>query len=141
MANAVLAQLEGNSLTGEELDRLRAFIREEQDSALGLLLQRLAEANEDGITINLLADDAELSPNEAAKLLKMSRPHLLKFMRDGELAFHTVGSHQRIKMSDLRTFMQAREKGAEILANALHGTRQTEPLVASKNVLAELEDL
>lgn len=141
MANAVLAQLEGNSLTGEELDRLRAFIREEQDSALGLLLQRLAEANEDGITINLLADDAELSPNEAAKLLKMSRPHLLKFMRDGELAFHTVGSHQRIKMSDLRIFMQAREKGAEILANALHGTRQTEPLVASKNVLAELEDL
>lgn len=139
MANAVLAQLEGNSLTGEELDRLRAFIREEQDSALGLLLQRLAEANEDGITINLLADDAELSPNEAAKLLKMSRPHLLKFMRDGELAFHTVGSHQRIKMSDLRTFMQAREKGAEILANALHGTQQTEPLVASKNVLAELD--
>lgn len=139
MANAVLAQLEGNSLTGEELDRLRAFIREEQDSALGLLLQRLAEANEDGITINLLADDAELSPNEAAKLLKMSRPHLLKFMRDGELPFHTVGSHQRIKMSDLRTFMQAREKGAEILANALHGTRQTEPLVASKNVLAELD--
>nr|WP_288870571.1 helix-turn-helix domain-containing protein [uncultured Corynebacterium sp.] len=141
MANAVLAQLEGNSLTGEELDRLRAFIREEQDSALGLLLQRLAEANEDGITINLLADDAELSPNEAAKLLKMSRPHLLKFMRDGELPFHTVGSHQRIKMSDLRIFMQAREKGAEILANALHGTRQTEPLVASENVLAELEDL
>lgn len=139
MANAVLAQLEGNSLTGEELDRLRAFIREEQDSALGLLLQRLAEANEDGITINLLADDAELSPNEAAKLLKMSRPHLLKFMRDGELPFHTVGSHQRIKMSDLRTFMQAREKGAEILANALHGTRQTEPLVASENVLAELD--
>ena len=141
MANAVLAQLEGNSLTGEELDRLRAFIREEQGSALGLLLQRLAEANEDGITINLLADDAELSPNEAAKLLKMSRPHLLKFMRDGELPFHTVGSHQRIKMSDLRIFMQAREKGAEILANALHGIRQTEPLVASKNVLAELEDL
>ena len=71
----------------------------------------------------------------------MSRPHLLKFMRDGELPFHTVGSHQRIKMSDLRIFMQAREKGAEILANALHGIRQTEPLVASKNVLAELEDL
>lgn len=141
MASAVLAQLEGNSLTGEELDRLRAFIREEQDSALGLLLQRLAEANEDGITINLLADDTELSPNEAAKLLKMSRPHLLKFMRDGELPFHTVGSHQRIKMSDLRTFMQAREKGAEILANALHGTRQAQPVVTSENALAELEDL
>ena len=126
MSSAVLAQLQGNSLTDDELARLRAFIRNEQDSSLGILLQRLAEANEDGITINLLADDAELSPNQAAKLLKMSRPHLLKFMRDGDLPFHTVGSHQRIKMSDLRTFMQAREAGAEILANALHGTRRPE---------------
>lgn len=141
MSSAVLAQLQGNSLTDEELARLRAFIRNEQDSSLGILLQRLAEANEDGITINLLADDAELSPNQAAKLLKMSRPHLLKFMRDGDLPFHTVGSHQRIKMSDLRTFMQAREAGAEILANALQGTRRPESPSLSQEALDELDDL
>lgn len=141
MSSAVLAQLQGNSLTDDELARLRAFIRNEQDSSLGILLQRLAEANEDGITINLLADDAELSPNQAAKLLKMSRPHLLKFMRDGDLPFHTVGSHQRIKMSDLRTFMQAREAGAEILANALHGTRRPESPSLSQEALDELDDL
>lgn len=141
MSSAVLAQLQGNSLTDDELARLRAFIRNEQDSSLGILLQRLAEANEDGITINLLADDAELSPNQAAKLLKMSRPHLLKFMRDGDLPFHTVGSHQRIKMSDLRTFMQAREAGAKILANALHDTRRPKSPSLSQEALDELDDL
>ena len=78
MSNALLGQLEGNSLGEAELERLREFIRKEQDSPLGVLLQRVAEANEDGITVNLLADDAELSPNQAAKLMKMSRPHLLK---------------------------------------------------------------
>lgn len=121
MSNALLGQLEGNSLSEAELVRLREFIRKEQDSPLGVLLQRVAEANEDGITVNLLADDAELSPNQAAKLMKMSRPHLLKFMKDGDLPFHLVGSHQRIKMSDLRDFMAAREAGAEFVANALHG--------------------
>ena len=63
MSSALLAQLEGNSLTAEELERLREFIRKEQNSTLGLLLQRLAVANEDGVTINVLAEDAELSPN------------------------------------------------------------------------------
>jgi len=141
MSSALLAQLEGNSLTAEELERLREFIREEQDSTLGVLLQRLAEANEDGVTINLLAEDAELSPNQAAKLLKMSRPHLLKFMRDGDLPFHLVGSHQRIKMSDLRRFMQAREAGAEFVANAVHGSRTHSDSEYSDEALAELEDL
>lgn len=141
MSSALLAQLEGNSLTAEELERLREFIRKEQNSTLGVLLQRLAVANEDGVTINVLAEDAELSPNQAAKLLKMSRPHLLKFMRDGDLPFHLVGSHQRIKMSDLRRFMQAREAGAEFVANAVHGPRTHPDSVYSDQALAELKDL
>mgnify|MGYP002715087689 CR=1 FL=1 len=141
MSNALLGQLEGHSLTEPELERLRAFIRKEQDSPLGILLQRVAEANEDGITVNLLADDAELSPNQAAKLMKMSRPHLLRFMRDGDLPFHLVGSHQRIKMSDLRDFMVAREAGAEFVANALHGTRASAHSEYSDEALSELENL
>ena len=141
MSNALLGQLEGNSLGEAELERLREFIRKEQDSPLGVLLQRVAEANEDGITVNLLADDAELSPNQASKLMKMSRPHLLKFMRDGDRPFHLVGSHQRLKMSDLRDFMATREAGAEFVANALHDTHDSAHSKYSGDALSELEDL
>lgn len=141
MSNALLAQLKGHSLSAEQLERLRALVRAEQDTALGLLLQRLADASEDGVTINLLSDDEELSPNDAANLLKMSRPHLLKFMKDGHLPYHNVGSHKRIKMSDLREFMETREAGAEIVANALHGTRTVRTSTPSKAVVDELNDL
>ena len=86
MSKAVIAQLEGSSLTADELERLRAFIRSEKDSTLGMLLQRLIEVHGDGITLHFISDDAELSPNQAAKLLKMSRPHLLKFMKHARRA-------------------------------------------------------
>lgn len=141
MSKAVNAQLEGNTLTAGELERLRAFIRSEKDSTLGLLLQRLIEVHEDGITLHFISDDAELSPNQAAKLLKMSRPHLLKFMNDGDLPYHHVGSHKRITMSDLRTFMEARKTGAEIVAQAINDTRVPVPVNPSPEVEAELSDL
>lgn len=142
MSNAVLGQLDGHSISEDDLERLRAFVEEGGDSHLALLLRSMVMALDEGQTINVLADDAEVSPNEAAKLLKMSRPHLLKFMRDGLLPYHLVGSHQRIKMSDLRKFMQARETGAEILADALHGSpRAAENQTFSEDELDELKDL
>lgn len=141
MSSAVIAKLEGDALTTGELERLRAFVRSEQNSTLGVLLHRLAEVHEDGITINFLSEETELSPNQAAKLLKMSRPHLLKFMNDGDLPYHHVGSHKRIKMSDLRAFMEAREAGAEIVANAIHGTREPVSVQLSPEVEEELNDL
>ena len=138
MSNAVLGQLKGAELTHAEAERLRDFIQENTGSNLALVLRAILLALEDGQSVNVLADDAELSPNEAAKLLKMSRPHLLKFMRDGYLPFHMVGSHQRIRMSDLTVFMQAREAGAEILADALHGTPQ-EPETPATQPLSDSE--
>lgn len=144
MSNAVIAQLESQSLTQEEIAGLRDFIASAPDSNLALLLESILVALNEGQTINVLADDAEVSPNEAAKLLKMSRPHLLKFMRDGDLPFHMVGSHQRIKMSDLRNFMQARDAGARILAEALHGNNTSaDPLQEpfTHEEMDELKDL
>ena len=141
MSKAVIAQLEGSSLTADELERLRAFIRSEKHSTLGMLLQRLIEVHQDGITLHFISDDAELSPNQAAKLLKMSRPHLLKFMKDGDLPYHHVGSHKRITMSDLRRFMEARKTGTEIVAQAINSTRESAPVNPSPEVEAELSDL
>lgn len=141
MSKAVIAQLEGDALTTGELERLRAFVRSEQNSTLGVLLHRLAEVHEDGITINFLSEETELSPNQAAKLLKMSRPHLLKFMNDGDLPYHHVGSHKRITMSDLRRFMEARKTGTEIVAQAINSTRESAPVDLSPEVEAELSDL
>mgnify|MGYP001056312071 CR=1 FL=1 len=87
MSNAVLGQLKSTEFTDADAERLRDFIQENTGSNLALVLRSILLALEEGQSVNVLADDAELSPNEAAKLLKMSRPHLLKFMRDGYLPF------------------------------------------------------
>lgn len=120
MSKTVIAHLRSDAISTEELHRLEGFIAANQGSSMAIFLQRVVAACADGQGLDVFADDAELTPNEAAHLLKMSRPHLLSFMDHGDLEFHYVGSHRRIKMSDLKEFMAAREAGAEILANALY---------------------
>lgn len=116
----VLDRIEANSLTTEEVQRIRDFINADETSTMSILLRRILTATEDGHAVNIFTDDEELSPNEAAKILKMSRPHLLTFLDNGQLPYHHVGTHKRIKMSDLKAFMKSRDEGAEILANARH---------------------
>ncbi|MCQ4624879.1 helix-turn-helix domain-containing protein [Corynebacterium sp. CCUG 69979] len=119
---AILDRIEADELTKYEVQQVRDFIKANEDSTIAILLRRILTATEDGKNINVFADDAELSPNEAAKLLKMSRPHLTSFMDTGHLPYHMVGTHKRIKMSDLKAFMKSREEGAEIMVNALHNS-------------------
>ncbi|AFA75021.1 putative DNA-binding protein [Gordonia polyisoprenivorans VH2] len=75
------------------------------------------------VEADALAGDAAMSPSEAAKLLKMSRPHLLTFMNRGLLPYTLRGTERRIRVSDLLTFMDGREKGAALVADALGDDR------------------
>ena len=64
-------------------------------------------------------------------------------MDRGDLPFHRVGTHRRIKMKDLMDFMFAREAGAEILANALNRptVKLTQPPTLTREDIDELNDL
>lgn len=117
--NAPIAELRAEQVSAEDRRRIAEFIGENEDSPVSILLRRLMTATEVGIDVTMLSNDTEVTPNQAAELLKMSRPHLLTFMKRGLLPFHKVGTHNRIKMSDLLDFMNRREEGAAIVANAL----------------------
>ena len=138
----VLDRIEANSLTTEGVQRIRDFINADATSTMSILLRRILTATEDGHAINIFTDDEELSPNEVAKLLKMSRPHLLTFLDNGQLPYHHVGTHKRIKMSDLKAFMKSRDEGAEILANARHRAVSPSPVGdIAADARAELDEL
>ena len=143
MADAVIAHLSANEVSKEEVLRVKAFLEANKDTAFSVFLHRILMAQAEGIDVDVLADDVELTPNQAAKMLKMSRPHLLSFMDRGDLPSHRVGTHRRIKMSDLKEFMDARDAGAELLANALHASHQqvNAPIELSEEELDELNDL
>jgi excisionase family DNA binding protein len=63
------------------------------------LVREALTLERDGKGFLLLEEDAEVSPEKAAEMLRISRPTLLKKLGNGELPFHYVGSHRRIAVA------------------------------------------
>lgn len=61
-----------------------------------------------GHSVAVLAEEAELSSSEAAGLLNVSRPHLVKLLERGELPYRMVGAHHRVLAADVLAYRAAR---------------------------------
>lgn len=108
------------------------------DSPARALLRQLTEALARGAGVALLEQDTDLTPNQAAAMLQMSRTHLLTFMDLGDLPFHRVGAHRRIRTSDLLEFADRRERAAQTVAQALGSARAARAEAIDR--LAPLDD-
>lgn len=123
MNNVILAQIKHGQITSSDRALMENFIENAtKSSSVSLMLQRILTAHDSGVDVEVFASDAELTPNQAAAFLKMSRPHLLTFMDRGDLKFHYVGEtrkHRKIKMRDLLKFKDARAAGQKIVGTAV----------------------
>jgi excisionase family DNA binding protein len=68
--------------------------------ALSLLIEILSNMSE-GRSISIIPTDSELSTQQAADMLRVSRPHLIKLLENNIIPFKKVGSHRRILLKDL----------------------------------------
>jgi len=51
--------------------------------------------------VAVLSEDTEISPEEAAAILGISRPLVVRRMNDGRLPFRYVGAHRRARLADV----------------------------------------
>lgn len=82
---------------------------------VGSLLDHLMR----GERVAILTEDQELTPNEAAAILGISRPLVVHRMDVGDLPFRYVGKHRRTKLKDviaLKDKMDAQQAALDALA-------------------------
>ena len=81
-------------------------------SALRLLVDILTELG-DGNTVQLVPIHAELTTQEGADLLNVSRPTFIKLLDEGQIPFSYAGNRRKVRYADLRAY-QERLKAARL---------------------------
>ena len=118
--------------TGFETQRIQIFDEKNRahqveipTSALRLLVDILSELS-NGNAVRVVPVHAELTTQEAADLLNVSRPHLVKLLEEGALPHHKTGKHRRVRFEDLMQFKSERDRASEIAMEEL--TKQAQEL-------------
>lgn len=70
------------------------------------LLEQLAA----GSAVHLVPADAELTTQQAADLLGISRTYVVRLIDDGKLPAHLVGTHRRLKATDVLAYRARRSE-------------------------------
>jgi excisionase family DNA binding protein len=73
---------------------------------LTAVLKEMAQGN----AVAVVPIHHELTTQEAADLLDVSRPFLVQILEQGHIAFHKTGTHRRIRFQDLMEYRRRRDE-------------------------------
>lgn len=86
------------------------------------ILDKMAEGH--SFALFLSDNKDEMSTQQAADILGVSRPHVVSLLEKGEIPFHKVGAHRRIQVKDLIKYHQKYKKNRADKLDFLAGQAQ-----------------
>ncbi|MET1075690.1 MAG: helix-turn-helix domain-containing protein [Umezawaea sp.] len=80
------------------------------------VLRAVVDAMSKGFAITIAPHNTLLTTQEAADILSISRPTLVRLLEDGEIPFEKRGRHRRVRLADVVGYQQqARARRRETL--------------------------
>jgi excisionase family DNA binding protein len=120
-SSRILSRLKQEELS-VEVDGERLILPQAVVSLLSKILTEMSLGN----AVTIIPIHAELTTQEAAEFLNVSRPYLVNLLESGEIAFTKVGTHRRVKFLDLQEYRNKRDVESEAAQAEL--TRQAQEL-------------
>lgn len=87
---------------------------------LVVILVEMARGN----AVRLVPYHAELTTQEAAEILNVSRPYLVRLLEEGRLPFHRTGTHRRVFFKDVMAFKAERYRARRKVLDELYDMDQ-----------------
>src|SRR5690348_4821210 len=85
------------------------------DRALRAVIAVLAAG--DGVAIAPLQQ--QFTTNQAARLLHVSRPYLIKLLERGEIPYSRTGSHRRVRLADVLAYKERHDRDCTARLDAI----------------------
>jgi excisionase family DNA binding protein len=125
-----LAQQASRALATQQPSELKVRLDDGQELVLpksatrliALLLTEMAQGN----AVTIIPIHANLTTQEAADYLNVSRPYLVSLLEKGQIPFDKVGTHRRIRFQDLVAFKTSTEKRRRDVMEELAAQSQEE---------------
>jgi excisionase family DNA binding protein len=88
------------------------------------LLMDILETMASGRGVSIIPENAELTTVQAAAILNVSRPYLIRLLTEGGLPHRKVGKHRRILMEDVMAYKNRIDQDREAVLDQLAAEAQ-----------------
>jgi len=123
-----LERLDAALQPGADSQKLRLVGMQGEEIALPesvvTALRQFAHYLASGKAVAIVPINKALTTQEAADILNISRPYLIKLLDEGALPYTKVGTHRRIQFDDMMAYKQRRDEERQRALDELAGLNE-----------------